>query len=96
MGCPLKLIWLYKVILKNRQSIYNIKRFVNTYLNCAGPNASFGGSYFINKNVINWTERIKCKDMLELVGDYTFKETLKAMKDYIFCSPIFDLFKVDL
>jgi len=100
-GLPsLELLWIYKVFLKDRRSVYEIKRFMNEYMGIAGLDCSFGGTikYKTNLNMAGWWQcgRIKCKDVLFITGGYTFKENIRAVKDTICGNSMFLRFQKDL
>lgn len=90
---PLKFHWLYKSFLKDKRSIYEIRRFMNEYI-CFCE--EFGGWWIFNLRRINYAERIKCKDILYLIGSHTFLESLRAVKDNLFCTSAIPKFKEDL
>jgi hypothetical protein len=73
----MELIWLYKKILKNGHSVYELKRFFSRrafhyYSHC-----------YVVDNSTAYGFEIPFEKISDLLGDYTFKEKLKAFRDHI-------------
>jgi len=97
-----ELAWLYRAVLKNKHSVYSVRRFLNRWIYLFGSRALFGGCVEQRGNGLTgfwwfeWCGRANCKKTLLLLGKISTKERVKLIKDYILNTPTYEPFREEI